>query len=392
LTVADDETIYLDHAATTPCRPEVVAAMLPYFGEVYGNPSGIYRQSRRARRALDEARGQVAAVLRCDAREVVFTSGGSESDNLALKGTAWAARRQGRGEHVVVSAVEHHAVLHAADELAAQGFPVTYVPVDAHGQVSPAAVAAALRPDTGLVSVMLANNEVGTINPIAAIAALTRPRGIVLHTDAVQAAGALPLDVAALGCDLLSLSGHKFYGPKGVGVLYIRDGTPLLPQQQGGSQENRRRAGTENTPGIVGLATALTLAEAERGAASVRLAGLRDQLQAGLRERVPGVQVNGHPTERLPGTLHISVPGVEGEAMLLLLDAQHVAASTGSACTSGSMEASHVLTAMGLPPALARASLRLTLGRSTTEAEIERVLAVLPGVVEQLRVLSPVGD
>jgi cysteine desulfurase len=304
---------------------------------------------------------------------------------------AWAARRQGRGEHVVVSAVEHHAVLHAAEELQAQGFPVTVVPVDATGQVGPEAVEAALRPETCLVSVMLANNEVGTVNPIAAIAAVTRARGIPLHTDAVQAAGVLSLKVDELGCDLLSLAGHKFYGPKGVGVLYVRSGTALVPQQQGGTQENRRRAGTENVAGIVGLATALTLAETERAEAAPRLAALRDRLQTGLQERITGLRVNGHPSERLPGTLHVSVPGVEGEAMLLLLDAQGIAASTGSACTSGSMEASHVLLAMGLEPALARASLRLTLGRSTTEAEIERVLEVLPAVVEQLRVLSPVA-
>jgi cysteine desulfurase len=388
--MGDQETIYLDHAATTPCRPEVVAAMLPLFGEVFGNPSGLYRQSRLARRALDEARRGAAAVLGCDAREIIFTSGGSESDNLALKGVAWAARRQGRGEHIVVSAVEHHAVLHAADELAAQGFPVTRLPVDEHGRVAPAAAAAALRPDTCLVSVMLANNEVGTINPIAEIAAVTRPRGVLLHTDAVQAAGALALEVGALGCDLLSLSGHKFYGPKGVGALYVRNGTPLLPQQQGGTQEGRRRAGTENVAGIVGLAAALRLAEAERPAASARLTALRDALEGGLRERIPDLIVNGHPTERLPGTLHLSIPGLDGEMLLLALDAEGIAASTGSACTSGSTEASHVLTAMGLPADLARASLRLTLGRGTTEAEVERTLAVLPAAVARLRALAAV--
>jgi cysteine desulfurase len=390
--MGEPATIYLDHAATTPCRPEVVAAMLPYFGEVYGNPSGLYQQSRRARRALDEARRQAAAVLGCQAREVIFTSGGSESDNLALKGVAWAARRQGRGERVLVSAVEHHAVLHAADELAAQGFPVTRLPVDAHGRVSPDAVAAALGPDVCLVSVMLANNEVGTINPIAEIAARARSLGVPLHTDAVQAAGALPLAVGALGCDLLSLAGHKFYGPKGVGLLYVRAGLPLLPQQQGGTQESRRRAGTENLPGIVGLATALALAEAERPAASARLAALRDRLEAGLRARIPELVVNGHPSERLPGTLHVSIPGVEGEALLLLLDAQGIAASTGSACTSGSTEPSHVLTAMGLSPDLARASLRLTLGQATTEAEIERALEIIPAAAAQLRAPAAVGN
>lgn len=389
--MTEPEPIYLDHAATTPCRPETVAAMLPYFSEIYGNPSGLSRQSRLARRALDEARRQVAVVLGCAPRELIFTSGGSESDNLALKGVAWAARRQGRGEHVVVSAVEHHAVLHAADELAAQGFPVTRVAVDSTGQVPPAAVAAALQPDTTLVSVMLANNEVGTINPIAEIAALTRPRGIALHTDAVQAAGALPLDVTALGCDLLALSAHKFGGPKGVGLLYVRAGTALAPQQHGGTQESRRRAGTENVAGIIGLATALALAEAERPATSARLAALRDCLEAGLRTHLPDLIVNGHPTARLPGTLHVSIPGAEGDALLLGLDTRGIAASTGSACTSGSAAPSHVLLAMGLPADLARASLRLTLGRGTTATEIERVLADLPAVVTEVRALAAIG-
>ena len=377
--------IYLDHAATTACREEVVAAMLPYFTERFGNPSGLYRHSRLARRALDEARAQVAAVLGAQPREVIFTSGGTESDNLALKGVVWAARRQGRGEHLVVSAVEHHAVLHAADELAAQGFPVSRVPVDRTGQVTPEAVAAALRPDTCLVSVMLANNEVGTINPLAAISQVTRARGVMLHTDAVQAAGALDVNVERLGVDLLSLSGHKFGAPKGVGVLWARTGTVFVPQQQGGTQESRRRAGTENVAGSVGLALALALAEAERPVVTARMRELRDRLEAGLRSALPDLVVNGHPTDRLPGALHLSIPGVEGEGMLLLLDAQGIAASTGSACTSGSLEPSHVLLAMGLTREMAQASLRLTLGRTTTEDEIERACVIVPAVVAQLR-------
>lgn len=383
--MTEQPSIYLDHAATTPCRPEVVTAMLPYFSEIYGNPSGVYRQSRQARRALDAARATVATVLGCQAREVIFTSGGSESDNLAVKGVAWAARRQGRGAHVVLSAVEHHAVLTVAEELAAQGFATTLVPVDAAGGVTVAAVAAALRPETAIVSVMLANNEVGTVNPLAEIAALTRSRGISLHTDAVQAPGQLPIDVTALGCDLLSLSAHKFGGPKGVGLLYCRAGTPLVPQLQGGTQESRRRAGTENIAGIVGLATALQLAEGERPLEAARLARLRDRLEQALLAAIPGLVVNGHPTDRLPGMLHVTIPGADGESLLLLLDAAGIAASTGSACTSGSTEASHVLLAMGRSATLARCSLRLSLGRASDEATIERVVAVLPGLVARLR-------
>lgn len=383
--IADQTMIYLDHAATTACRSEVITAMLPYFGEIYGNPSGIYQQSRRARRALDSARSQVAALLGCQSREIVFTSGGTESNNLALKGAAWAARRQERGAHLLVSAVEHHAVLHAADELAAQGFAVDRIPVDSDGLVSPAAVAAALRPDTVLVSVMLVNNEVGTINPVAAIADQLRPRGILLHCDAVQAAGQLPLTISVLGCDLLTLSAHKFSGPKGVGLLYWRSGLQLIPQLQGGTQESRRRAGTENVAGIVGLAEALTLAEAERSTLVSRLRILRARLAAGLAAAIPGLIINGHPDEHLPGLLHVTIPGIDGESLLLLLDASGIAASTGSACTSGSTEPSHVLLAMGREPELARASLRLSLGRTTTTSQIDTVIAVVPALVAQLR-------
>jgi len=378
-------TIYLDHAATTPCRPEVIAALVPDLGEHFGNPSGIYGLSRASRAALDAARADVAAVLHCRPSEVIFTSGGTESDNLALRGVATAARRAGRGNHIVISAIEHHAILHAADELEAQGFAVTRVRVDGTGQVTPEAVAAALRPDTCLVSTMLANNEVGTINPIAAIAALAHARSIPIHTDAVQAPGALNLEVEALGVDLLSLSGHKFYGPKGVGVLYVRQGLAFVPQQQGGGQEAGRRAGTENLAGIVGLAAALTLAEAERPEVSARLAAQRDRLAQGLIAAIPDLIINGHPVDRLPGTLHLNLPGVDGEALLYGLDARGIACSAASACSAGSTAASHVLTAIGIDTINSGASLRLTLGRTTTADEIDHVIAVLPRFVASLR-------
>lgn len=370
-------SIYLDHAATTPCRPEVITALVPYLGEHFGNASGVYGLSRASRAALDAARADVATVLNCRPDEVIFTSGGTESDNLALRGVATAARRSGRGDHIVISAIEHHAILHAADELEAQGFAVTRVGVDNTGQVTPEAVAAALRPDTCLISIMLANNEVGTINPIAAIAALAHARGIPVHTDAVQAPGALSLDVEALGVDLLSLSGHKFYGPKGVGVLYVRRGIAFVPQQQGGGQEGGRRAGTENIAGIVGLATALALAEAERPEVSARLTALRDRLANGLAAAIPGLIINGHPVDHLPGTLHLNLPGVDGESLLYGLDARGIACSAASA--------SHVLTAIGVDTVKSGASLRLTLGRTTTADEIDHVIAVLPRFVASLR-------
>ncbi len=383
------EPIYLDHAATTPVRPEVVEAMLPYFTERYGNPSSIYGLGREARQALDRARDTVADILGCRPAEVLFTSCGSESDNLAIKGVAYACRD--RGNHIITTQVEHHAVLHTCEWLERYaGFEVTYLPVDRYGVVDLAALEAALTDRTVLVSVMLANNEVGTIQPIRAIADLVRPRGIFLHTDAVQGGGALPLDVEALGVDLLSLSGHKFYAPKGVGILYVRQGTPLLPQMQGGGQERNRRAGTENVPYIVGVATALRLAVEELPSTTARLTRLRDRLIQGVLAKVPGAHLTGHPTERLPNNASFVFEGVEGEALLLSLDQQGICASTGSACTSGSLEASHVLKAMGLPTVLAQGSLRLSLGHSNDEDQIDRVLEALPGAVERLRSVMPV--
>jgi cysteine desulfurase len=383
------EPIYLDHAATTPVRPEVVEAMLPYFTDRYGNPSSIYGLGREARQAIDRARDTVANILGCRPAEVIFTSCGSESDNLAIKGVAFACRD--RGNHIITSQVEHHAVLHTCEWLERYfGFEVTYLPVDRYGVVDLAALEAALTERTILVSVMLANNEVGTIQPIREIAELVRPRGIVFHTDAVQGGGALDLNVDALGVDLLSLSGHKFYAPKGVGVLYVRQGTPLLPQLQGGGQERNRRAGTENVPYIVGLATALQLATEELPSTTARLRALRDRLIKGVLERVPGAHLTGHPTARLPNSASFVFEGVEGEALLLGLDQVGICASTGSACTSGSLEASHVLKAMGLPVDLAQGSLRLTLGRDNTEDQIDRVLEVLPGIVERVRAATAV--
>jgi cysteine desulfurase len=383
------EPIYLDHAATTPVRPEVLEAMLPYFGGRFGNPSSIYRLGREARQAMDRARDTVAAALGCRPAEVLFTSCGSESDNLAIKGVAYACRD--RGNHLITTQVEHHAVLHTCEWLERYaGFEVTYLPVDHHGLVELPALEAAITDRTTLVSVMLANNEVGTIQPLPAIAALLRPRGIIFHTDAVQGGGALDLNVGRLGVDLLSLSGHKFYAPKGVGILYVRQGTPRLPQMQGGGQERNRRAGTENVPYVVGAATALELATEELAPGNARLVQLRDRLIQGVLERVPGARLTGHPTERLPNNASFVFEGVEGEALLLALDQLGICASTGSACTSGSLEASHVLKAMGLPASLAQGSLRLSLGKGTDEDQIDRTLEALPSVVERLRAVMPV--
>ncbi|HEX5503451.1 MAG TPA: cysteine desulfurase family protein, partial [Thermomicrobiales bacterium] len=328
----DETRIYLDHAATTPVDPAVVAAMLPYWTARWGNPSSLYAAGRAARAALDAARAAVAAVLRCAPGEVIFTSGGTEGDNLALKGVVEAALLAGRGRHLVTTAIEHHAILHTAAYLERFGAAVTYLPVDAAGCVAPAAVAAALRPDTCLVSVMYANNEIGTIEPLAEIAALTRPRGIPFHTDAVQAASSLPLDVDALGVDLLTLAAHKFYGPKGVGALYVRAGTPLLYQQQGGPQEGDRRGGTENVALAVGLAAALDRAAAARDADNAHCRALRDRLVAGILAAIPGARLNGPAgAGRLSNNVNVAFPGVDGESLIIALDLAGVAASSGSA-------------------------------------------------------------
>jgi cysteine desulfurase len=376
-------TVYLDHAATTPLRREVLDAMLPYLTEVYGNPSSAHGPGRAARAALDGAHERVAALLGAEPREIVFTSGGTEANNLALKGAAWAGK--GRGHRIVTSAVEHHAVGHALRYLEKFGFEIVEVPVDRYGRVDPDEVEAALTDRTILVSVMLANNEVGTVQPIRAIAERVKSRrGVLLHVDAVQAAPYVPLDLRDLRADLLSIAAHKFEGPKGVGVLFLRHGTHILAQQHGGTQERHRRAGTENVAGAVGLARAYELAREEQPAANARLAALRERLQAAVLA-VPGTELTGHPTERLPGLLSLIARDVDGSAVTVGLDLEGIAASVGSACTTGSTEVSHVLTAMGYPDDEARGALRLSLGRTTTDEDIERASEVVPRVLASMR-------
>lgn len=382
------QPIYLDHAATTAVDPRVVEAMLPYFTETYGNPSSLYRLAAESKGAIDRSRATVAEILGARPSEIIFTSCGTESDNLALRGAALAARA--RGNHIITTPIEHHAVGHTCEQLAsALGFEVTYVPVDRHGLVDPDDIGRAITPRTVLISVMYANNEIGTVEPIAEIGRIARRRGIVFHTDAVQAAGSLPLDVDALGVDMLALSGHKFYAPKGVGVLYVRRGTPMLPTQTGGGQEGGRRAGTENVPYIVGLATALRLAYDQLDAETTRLKALRDRLISGVLGRIPDARLTGHPTRRLANNASFVFAGVEGESILLQLDMAGVAASSGSACASSEEGPSHVLRAIGLDPIEARGSLRLSLGRENTLADVDYVIDVLPDIMQRLRAMSP---
>ncbi len=387
-------TIYFDHAATTPLHPKALEAMLPYLSDRFGNPSGAYALGRQAARAVDGARRIVAEVLDCRPREVVFAGAGSESINLAIKGAAFAQKLAGMGNHIITSTTEHHAVLHSCEYLERFGFETTYVPVDRHGMVSPQAVAEAVTDRTVLVSVMLANNEVGTINPVADVAEAVRERGkklrrrIPVHTDAVQAANALALSVQALGVDLLSLSSHKFYGPKGAGVLYIRGGTPLLPLQSGGGQERQRRAGTENVAAIVGTAVALRLAQEDRAEYSRLSRRLRDRIVEGVLTALPAATLNGHRQQRLPNNAHFSFEGAESDDMLAALDRRGIAASAGSACTSATWEPSHVLAAMGVPLARAVAALRLTVGPDNTDDEVDYLLSVLPEVVAESRASS----
>jgi cysteine desulfurase len=389
--MTEKREIYLDHSASTPVDRRVLEAMLPYFTETYGNASGLHRQARASARALDQARREVAEIFRCKPKEVVFTSCGSESDNLAIRGAAWAAKLAGKGRHLITSPIEHHAVTHTIDQLCDQfGFEQTVVPVDEYGWVNPDDVARAIRPDTVLVSIMYANNEVGTIEPLAEIGAIAREHGVLFHTDAVQAGGYLDLNVDRLNVDLLSLSGHKFYAPKGVGVLYVRQGTRLLPQQTGGGHEGDRRAGTESVPYIVGIATALKLAQEERESENARLTALRDRLVNGILTAIPDAQLTGHPEQRLPGHASFVIPGVEADGLLMHLDMAGVCAASGSACTTGMPEPSHVLVAMGVEYTLSLGAMRLTLGRSTTQADVDYVLEILPGIVEKLRATSPV--
>ncbi|MGA8765837.1 MAG: cysteine desulfurase family protein [Candidatus Acidiferrales bacterium] len=383
--------VYLDYNATTPVDPAVLEAMLPFLGEYFGNAGSIHSPGQRARAAVDAARESVAALIGAKPSEIVFTSGGTEADNLALFGTVAASPKPRK--HVITTAIEHHAILHSCDELARQGVEVTVVPVstapDSQGIVDPEEIRRALRPETVLISVMHANNELGTIQPIEEIARIAAEAGVCFHCDAVQSAGKVPLDVTKLGVDLLSISAHKFCGPKGVGALYVRSGRQIAPRFYGGHAERDRRPGTENVPGIVGLGKAAELARKLLPEDGVRLGGLRDRLETALLERIPNVLINGDRSRRVPNTSNLSFPGAGGEALLIALDLQGVACSTGAACSSGSTEPSHVLLAAGLSHDDARSSLRFSLGRPTTADEIDRAIEVIPPVVARIRALSP---
>ena len=379
--------VYFDHAATTPTDPVIAQAVLEYMTDIYGNPGSVHAYGRQSRQAVDVAREQVAKLINAQPTEIFFTSGGTESDNIALKGIAYANR--GRGNHIITSAIEHHAVLEPCDELKKEGFEVTILPVDEFGRVDPEAVKAGIKPETILISIMFANNEVGTIQPIAEIGAIAKERGIYFHTDAVQAVGNWPIDVKAMNIDLLTMSGHKFNAPKGIGALYVRKGVRLRSIQQGGGQERHLRPGTENVPGIVGLGLAAEKARVGMDEKIRYTTRLRDRLLAGILDKVPEIKLNGHPSFRLPGNVNVSVIYVEGESLLLNLDMKGIAASSGSACTSGSLDPSHVLLAMGLDHATAHGSLRLTLGDDNTEEDVDYFLEVFPAIVERLRSMSP---
>jgi len=379
--------IYLDHAATTPTRPEVVEAMLPFFTNAFGNPSSIYSYGQEVKGAVEEARTKVAELIGARSEEIIFTSGGTEADNYALKGGAYSNER--KGNHIITTSIEHHAVLEVCKFLGRRGFKITYLPVDEYGLVDPQDVRRAITDKTTLISVMHANNEVGTIEPVAEIGKIAREAEVYFHSDAVQTVGHIPVNVDELKVDLLSISGHKLYGPKGAGALYVRKGTRLVSLMHGGEQEKRRRAGTENVPAIMGLGKAVELAGREMAKEAERLAYLRDKLIKSLGKKIDHIRLNGHPRRRLPNNVNVSVDFVEGESMLLNLDLEGICASTGSACSSSSLEPSHVLLALGLSPEQAHGSLRFTLGRENTEADVERVLEVLPVIVARLRAMSP---
>ena len=387
-----EKFVYADHAATTAVTDTALAAMLPHFTRDYGNPSSLYRFAQEGKTHLEEARAQVAACLNAKPEEVYFTSGGTEADNWALRGVAELMALKGKKTgHIITTAIEHHAILHTAQYLEKQGYEVTYLPVDGDGLVDPANLEQAIRPDTILISVMAANNEIGTIQPIAEIGAIARAHKVLFHTDAVQAVGHIPVDVEAWNVDLLSLSGHKFGGPKGIGALYMKKPLRLPALIQGGGQEKGRRSGTENVPSAVGMAAALKEAVDHLAQESARLSALRDKLIAGLSV-LPYTRLTGHPVKRLPGTASFVFEGVEGEALLLHLDAKGICASSGSACSSASLDPSHVLLSIGLPHAIAHGSLRLSLGAENTEEDVDYILKEVPAVVAYLREMSPVWD
>ncbi len=381
------KNIYLDHAATCATDPQVVEAMLPYFGEHFGNPSSIYSISRITRNAIENARSVLADALGASPKEIVFTSGGSESDNFAIKGIAHALKE--KGKHIITSRIEHHAVLYTCKYLEKNGFDISYIPVDNSGLVKLDELEKAIRPDTILITIMHANNEIGTIQPISAIGSIARTHGIKFHTDAVQTFGHIPVNVDDLNVDLVSISGHKFYGPKGVGALYIRRGTKITPMIHGGDQENRRRASTENVPGIIGIGKAVEIAIAAMDSEAKRQISLRDEFIKKILGTIPDTILNGHPAKRLPNNINISFEGIEGESILLNLDMEGIAASTGSACSSSSLEPSHVLLSIGLTHEFAHGSVRFSLGKHTTKAELNYVAEILPGIIKKLRAMSP---
>ena len=382
--------IYFDNAATTPVRKEVYDEILPYFMQYYGNASSVYTIARESKKALEKAREQVAKALNANIDEIYFTAGGSESDNFALKGIAEAMGK--KGKHIITTQIEHHAILHTCEYLQQRGFEITYLPVDEYGKISLEELKNAIRKDTILISVMFANNEIGTIQPIKEIGAIAKEKGVYFHTDAVQAVGHVKIDVKEMNIDLLSLSGHKICAPKGIGAIYIKKGVAINPLIHGGAQEKRRRAGTENIAGIVGLGKAIELANEEIEQNVTKVSALRDKLINGILEKIPYSKLNGHPTDRLPGNCNISFEFIEGESMLLLLDSKGIAASSGSACTSGSLDPSHVLLAIGLPHEKAHGSLRMTLEHYNTEKEVDVVLEELPAIVSKLRDMSPLYE
>lgn len=385
-----DRHIYLDHAATTPVHPEVLQEMLPFFTDKFGNPSSIYGYGRDAKRAIEESRNKVAKAIGADPSEIFFTGSGTEADNWAIKGVAFA--NKDTKNHIITTSIEHPAILHACQYLEDDGFEVTYLPVDKDGLVSVDRLRSEIRYNTALVSVAFANNEIGTIQPIAQIAELCKERGVYFHTDAVQAIGNIEIDVNEMNIDLLSMSGHKFYGPKGVGALYVKKGVKLASVMHGGAQESKRRAGTENVAAIVGMGKAIEIASLNIEESNRKLINLRDRTIKGIMERIPYVRLNGHGQQRLPGNVNIAIEFVEGESMLLMLDNKGIAASSGSACTSGSLDPSHVLLAIGLPHEIAHGSLRLTFGEDNTDDDVDVLLDTLPAIVEKLREMSPLYE
>jgi cysteine desulfurase len=386
-TMEQNKIVYMDHAATTYVKKEVLEEMLPFFTENFGNPSSLYSLGRKTRAAIDKARERVAKALGANTDEIFFTGGGSEADNWAIKGVAFANKN--KGNHIITTKIEHHAVLHTCEYLEKHGFEVTYLSVDENGLINLEELKNAITDKTILISIMFANNEIGTIQPIAEIGKIAKEKGVLFHTDAVQAVGNVKIDVKEMNIDLLSLAAHKFYGPKGVGALYIRKGVKIDNLVHGGGQEKKRRAGTENIPGIVGLGKAIELATANIDEHNAKIAAMRDRLLNGIMEKIPYTKLNGHREQRLPGNINVSFRFIEGEGLLLLLDQAGICASTGSACSSGSLDPSHVLLAIGLPHEIAHGSLRLSLGDLNTEEDVDYVLEKLPQIVQRLREMSP---